>query len=78
MCPAAAPHGETVHVHIGAGSLVCRPAGPPPTRHRKGKEVNNHQRQPEAKLRRGYRKGLLPFAKPVEWRDVHKKEKMTS
>lgn len=24
-CPAAAPHGEAVHVHIGAGSLLCRP-----------------------------------------------------
>lgn len=27
--PAAAPHGETVHVHIGAGSLLCRPGRPP-------------------------------------------------
>lgn len=35
--PAAAPHGEMVHVHIGAGSLLCRPAGPPPIRYKRGK-----------------------------------------
>lgn len=38
-CPAAAPHGEMLHIHIGAGSLLCRPAGPPThhQRHQTGK-----------------------------------------
>lgn len=64
--PPAAPHGETVHVHIGAGSLLCRPAGatPPPTPNQRGRKVNN-QRQEEARLRCGQRKELFLSRSPL-------------